>query len=880
MNLGSPSGYLVIPQVMQLFVNNQEVYLEEKFKPNMTLQWIDTYNPSAVKSSYSKTVKIPACKANALIFTETPQEDYTFTIWNNGEVLQEGYLVIDSISEEKGKKYYNCTLYGELTRFFHTLKGDEESPKTLADLWYRFDGYDEESEKGKICPWNPETVYTSWATAHLKNLIYPSQITPSVPYGDLFVAVPAQVEGNPLDSKKTLFAIQGPGTTGSLYPSKSFDGSGSAWRDPEGNKCLVLEHEESNYLDRADFRTDLMPIGISLDKVVQACMDPINNGGYTVIDESSIGSSLLPLYFLVKQPEKQYNSDASYVSQALTWSVAPLIRSGEFLDSSDLHAVYDVVPGWINTVDHFLEATGSVTQTKINIKGKFLFQADQGYIQNNDDYLDMGGINVKLEVLDGNGAVQYTINNPLGGYGRLEKVQGAGNIYRINYQVPGLSYGDLGYESSTDCDFTQTIPGSLTKIAIRVTLSNSFRALNIYHLPTGEVVGQGDSLTLILAEGEILSNTSADSQFVYDSEYSIKDLVKDLNTPYDYLTWVTKLYNIRFFLDESRKTITLVRGKNWWTGETEDLTGRIDYDKEFKRIPRIIDEKYLRFGIDYDKNKYLEGQGVDKDLFSYTITTNNSRYNHSTKNYFDGVGFKIGCHALSSLLDPKGYTRLDYPIVNQLEELKMDYIQGDPYFDGSTVKDTYTSSFNAGRGYLGNVLTLKNVNNDLVYYSSLPKDYTLPGQATNYVISTTSQDMVVFTGGKPCFLHGFGNWSETALLNCLRKKINRNSSEEYIPDFCPGGTYGRDSNYSNLPVFSYPGNSSPSAHYNTYFKAFIDSLYKDPEQVECYVSFPEKPNFRKLFWFENQYWALIKVENYNYDSEPVKCTFVKYTKQS
>ena len=63
--------------------------------------------------------------------------------------------------------------------------------------------------------------------------------------------------------------------------------------------------------------------------------------------------------------------------------------------------------------------------------------------------------------------------------------------------------------------------------------------------------------------------------------------------------------------------------------------------------------------------------------------------------------------------------------------------------------------------------------------------------------------------------------------------------------------------------------------YDKYLSGFINRVYGDPLVVECYVRL-NSPELRRLYWFDNNYWILTEISNYNYRDEPVKCKFLRY----
>ena len=121
---------------MKLYIDDREAFFDTEFDANMTFKFLDTYNPSAVKTSYSTTISLPDCKANAEIFSSFKLK-YSFDLFSDdGRIIEKGYCILDNVKTEGVTKTYNITLYGGLGDFFYNLKGDEDSPKTLADLYW------------------------------------------------------------------------------------------------------------------------------------------------------------------------------------------------------------------------------------------------------------------------------------------------------------------------------------------------------------------------------------------------------------------------------------------------------------------------------------------------------------------------------------------------------------------------------------------------------------------------------------------------------------------------------------------------------------------------------------------------------------------------
>lgn len=858
---------------MQLFINNREVYLEEELRPNLTLQWLDTFNPSAIKTDYSKTISIPDCIQNAGLFQSTTNN--TWTLWDNGEVIQKGYLTVDDITESGGLKHYNVTLYGELNNFFYNLKGDDNNTKKLSDLQFGFTGYTSEEEKGKIIEWNVNNVYTGWSRLW-NGSPAGSGVKSSGSVYDTFVAIPASMDYKDLKKDKTLFEL-----TDNRFPTASIENpDAKVWVDENGKKCSILQHSDSNMFIRGDFRTDMMPIGIRYRDIIKACCNPVNNGGYTVELDPTFFNESNPyyndLFLCVKQPDQEYSPGINISSQPLNGGVGVDVGSST-TSTSNITVRVGSDPGWSNS-GSYIVATPGLSQTNISFNIVPATQPAQSYVQDNDDYMELNNASYWIDIIDPNtGRIIKSLDRSLSGYCKLEPVRGK-PYYELRWVKAGLYQYDP--EESCVLDETVVLDGEYTELQIRLTLSNPRGTMNIYHLWDQSLRGQGDSVAIGMTDSDtIKSYFTEGSSFIYNNNYSIKDLTNDLGSPFDYLTWYTKMFNLRFQVDSAHKIVRIIQGKNWVnTTDIKDLTGKIDYDQNYVTKPRVVDEKYIEFKLDYDENETLKGMTQNSKPFSYTYTANNLRYSNSTKDYLSGVKLKIGYTDTFVLIDSNKYVSPNYPLTNQVDGIGIGYITtNNLYFQDSTagvVYDDYSGSFGTQRFYRKDYTSLKDVTNDILLYSPYRTSTEGPEvEADGFdvrTISTTSQDMLVFAEG-PCFIQGRGKsiYNTPNILNCRTKSFK--TSEMSVPCFLSYDPYTKkELGYSKTVT------TVSCSNMYEYFSDFMKRIYADPEIVECYVRFEDIPSLRSLYYFENQYWALTKVEDYNYKDEPVRCTFVKY----
>lgn len=137
---------------IKLYINGKLVDCSEDLSLPITYTTEDLKNPTIVKNSFSKTITIPGTKENNKLFEEiyrldrrqsfntwnfNPSKRVDFAIYNNGDVVESGYVQLNTINIADEIISYEITLYGGLGDFFYGLKYNEDgTAKTLADIRY------------------------------------------------------------------------------------------------------------------------------------------------------------------------------------------------------------------------------------------------------------------------------------------------------------------------------------------------------------------------------------------------------------------------------------------------------------------------------------------------------------------------------------------------------------------------------------------------------------------------------------------------------------------------------------------------------------------------------------------------------------------------
>lgn len=145
----------------ELYINGNKVELDNAGVAILfNRQRTDYTNPTIVRNSFTKTIKLPGTKVNNSIFNEIWKLDRVqwsnafnaskrtpFILMNNGSLVEQGYVKLNNIVWNGQFYTYEVTLYGELGNLLYGLsynidsETDEVSPLTLADLDFGFNEF-------------------------------------------------------------------------------------------------------------------------------------------------------------------------------------------------------------------------------------------------------------------------------------------------------------------------------------------------------------------------------------------------------------------------------------------------------------------------------------------------------------------------------------------------------------------------------------------------------------------------------------------------------------------------------------------------------------------------------------------------------------------
>ena len=909
---------MIIRQEVTLYLNGQQVDLNDNGGIYFNYKQKDVKNPTVVKNSFSKTLTVPGTDNNDVIFNNiwdltrvqtTSQVPYfnqskrvPFELFLNGELIEQGYCKLDRIRRDKVNEY-DLSLYGGLGDFFYSLAYNAETgnKRTLADLDYGQDlGF----------TINKDAVKDAWDD--LAEGTY-NPIT----FAPCYNGIP-----DAIDAGKTL--IYAYNYAGTIRYNK-----GDGWEEQQHfltstnngeyhsiNGYTLAEGKELNEWQHRDLRSYAQRPVLHIPALFEAVTNPDNNGGYEV--------ELDPDFF---------NSGNSYYQQAyLTLPLITELDMNKVETSSAITGTVGTSVGSSTGVTNIgLELDGnwdkySVTLTLMaacnDTNADYLYTSQR--INNEHGWL-LGGFGMQLIGIDENG-MEVTGSNIVwmasqvdGNYPKYDDVK-TGLLDRLlKTDTVESSYGSfvhtqLGLYMWSDTSLTLTLETKvkLTGFRIRIVpgcyltrrsmysnftpylIGNVWSALTGTNFTTGYTLAFNTNLVDTI--GFITNSTASLS----NAEITQNSLLTTQYTPADYLISYCKLFNLYFDRDVTNKAIKILTSKNFYDKDVdlEDRLDDSDYDEAWKPYgyDRHIEIEPLSFEHKWYSFNYAAGNGplVKNYKAKYGVDFGSQRVN--TGYEFDSDTEELltnNCYknAVDVLWMDKYYVDIKDSGGTELPVFLLDNVTYHLYNDGLDPTDIAM-----GISRSGSYSSINAKSTESVQYDSFNKvqlcDGNKPTDGANMLLffngmKTTPVDYLITDDLGVMFqLNEKATWLWTAIENDANgnqiaiRTNNIPQFSRYIMDdeyIYASWDFGRTKELF-IPEISYiDGNATI---YERYWRAYIHDLYDiDTRIVTAYIQFDEKPtkeSLKHFYYFEGSYWVIDEIIDYNPTSyELTKVKFVK-----
>ena len=892
---------------IQLYIDGKEIDFTEPININMTYAHTDLHNPTVVKNSFSKTLKIAGTPNNNRIFGcfgnmdrivafkdgeyigayFNPSRKVDFALVRNGEQIERGYVKLDKVTKKGKQLSYDITLYGGLGQFLYNLQYKEDGEKMkLSDLDY---GYEMDFEVNK------NVVKGAWQ--HITGMKTDSTgIYDHINFAPCYNGIPENFSADKVAINVSSFS-----SDEDLYNSfiKSTNGYGlvDGWLIGE----LKKEYDEWQV---GDLRSYLQRPVIRFKDIIGACCNPDNNGGYEV-----------------ELDEEFFSADNPYYENA--WMTLPLITEME-IDNNTLEVEI------ANTNGQIKINSGVVSGDKIRFEVPFKLSAESDRAIS-DDYRRLftgvwsGMLNVKSNTAYYVQLVAYNSKgNVIAGSNVLSFYTSVGTmssfVYNLEYYAPVNEITGDFFREKGEPNFTfegqQVYDNHIHTLGIDVNYEEGMyfklvlKQSLIEELSTGYggiLFTSTSSRAIPMVDAQIYANFNTNDIVLSIKEKSGKKVTKkhllnSENTPCDYFLSYLKMFNLHIWSDNIDKKVYIKQRKNYFIDNVINIDNLVDRNSDITIKPIVYDAKWYNFNTEFDGDSLLNKTYKDNYGFDYGIQKVNTNYNFdsSSKDLLEKSVFK---NCICQRAKSKYYVSSRYLKSNSAFDVPSYYLDGYKTYlfnnsgdttEGSTItpKTADVSRMWWGEKYYdfmpkpefrdkdGKGVDGANV---LLFYNGRILMEDISGNTLNISITDDIPQFEKLNDGEPCWIWTY-NWqlaTNTTIggkpyygdgyIPCFSRYItNENGRVTHSWDFgTPKELY--------IPDYTIDNSSDI---YTNYWKNYINDEFDiNTREVELKVLLKGKvnPDFLQNFvYYDGGIWKIMEIVDYNPCSQ--ECTKVKMVK--
>ena len=473
---------------IRLFIGNKEIEFNADPKILFNYKVTDVTNPSAIKNSFTKSIEIDSTPNNDAIFENiwnlervqwagidfNPIKKADFKLFVNGDLYEKGYAKLDGIKTANNKTSYSITLYGGLGSFFYNLSykdSDGANKKTLRDLKFNerindSKGYGNYAAKDPDLNFriNKDSLFDAWmqimgdpsAVYETSNVDRPNNYLwddkwEIINFAPAYNGVPDDFDASRcIINKKNMPAL-----------TFSKTDNGVTYTDYLGYAMGEQENDELTEWMTFDLRSYLQRPVVNFKRVIDAAANPINNGGYEVVLDSSWFSTENPYYWnaWMTLPMLRENINGGETETSTEGAVVYTggAQAGEYIETKhyDVEFQTDTISKIVNVkLDMFLDL---FVNQKLTNEYMYIYQDLKATPTYNSDIKRVG----RLESV-GSVSVQLVAYDILG------KVVGSSKVYFvIDPKAVGatLSKDSLWYDNGIPVPGVTTVYGKFKKLA-------------------------------------------------------------------------------------------------------------------------------------------------------------------------------------------------------------------------------------------------------------------------------------------------------------------------------------------------------------------------------------------------------------------------------
>ena len=912
---------------VRLYIGGQEADLSEGdlILFNYTLE--ELTNPTVVKNSYTQQVTLKGTPTNNDIFghiwrldrdqrfggtTGTdfdPSRKTGFQLFDGtGNLLESGYVKLDTITRHGVDIQYSVTLYGGLGSFLYGLSFDSEgNQKSLASLDYLGTGNPDRELDFTI---EAATVQAAWDRL-IANPEGVNEIWDVINFAPCYNGYPDRFGADKGLIKPTEQGL--PAT----HPEDATYGTLNGW------SLLTMTRNMTEW-ETKDLRSYLQRPVVSVKAVLAAIAKPTNNGGYafdaSVLDDSDYDGMWVTLPLLPSLDS--YKN----VQQTIVLSVDGSTHNDSF--SSPVSIGTSLQVG--SKVDVSLNIAFGATVTGATATPlQFAKSAYSRSIDGTTERYDFSGFFAQLVAYDSQdrklAASKVICVGASEDYGQFDK-DGKVRADACGYtpQVPAeysfvesvLIGGSGSYQLANDLNLTVSCYNAASyRIWIHpyhfrktIHFGAIYRKTWRSHALGTNAMFVYNGSTEYTYTAMRLSSGSAGSTASYKTPESVRSgaaiskamLLSTDYTPADFLLGIVKSLGLYLHYDNVSKAVTLMSRNEYFRQETIDLQQRIDRGREISIAPIAFDTKWLDMtspsiggGFEqYYTDVYGQQYGEQRIGTGYD-------FNSESKDIMDSVVFCSGAQAVEN---SRYFNDVEagHPVSSQLLDAgnKLTYVNaaGDtsdyevPVVSSPSIEYWGSPSFDDVQGYdwlTAWKLQCHDTDGKPVDGSGVLLFRVGMRQYDRFHITDDLPEMMSLNDGTPCWrmdegegliVPVFARYKTSAIYKLI-------STAPYVAEYMGEGVmtsldFGRVQELNSPHMDYFPGKENVTAYEKMWRAYFRDRYDINTRVVTAWVNMAGiqvgAESLRKFYFFDGSVWSLNRVINYSVTTDdPVQCEFVK-----
>ena len=886
---------------ISLYIGDRLVDLDDQSFILFNYTQDDLSNPTIVKNSFTQQITLKGTCRNNKVFGDYFKPDRRvgnyggqagadfnaskktpFTIYNElHEILESGYVKLDSIDRNGADVQYKISLYGGLGSFLYSLSYDESGNKrTLASLDYLGNGDSTELD----FTIDKATLEQAWQDLH--DLFYGVEPTPTGKWTIINFAPAYNGYPDKFSADKGLLSLPGAGLPASVngYSAKS------------GYGLVNLANPQDEWAVK-DIRSYLQRPVLSMKALLDAICNPANNGGYSVDISNINNGGLFPYYDLwLTLPTIPSLGSIKQSGEGLSVTMSSSASTGNEIGRYDINGTIPYgadVNASLKCKLRMNMPSGADAYNTLSLEGnnnsgllRFSVIFLQMVAYSSDDTIVGGsGVKVLTPISRSNPASACNFNPPFptSNYesitpGSISKVSsGVFEFPELSFQVDAQNaayyklmayvYEGAGALQRGVWHYTYTGDGDSARATLYANFTTYFRA---------------DSALIVDGSGNTITKTNS-SELRSGARITKGMLLSTSATPADYLLSICKMFGLYFVMDNATRQVKILRRNDLYLDETIDLTERVDLSKGINIKPLVFDSKWYDFSLEgvggafYDE--YLNIEGIPYGL--QRVNTGFD-FNAEAVNLMDSQVFKNAC----TILARSRYWNII---------LSRSAFIPSPFLDnGNTI-----TRWNSSDETLDSPISCPPSTASVTYYNAQYNGYDIQDQCKvqfadvdgkmvdgkdvllflnsfctyeKFKITDDIPVMSVVNDGKPCWILDEGDDVDLPIFSRYRSAF-RNGKQVMTHSLDFGVPRQLD-----IPGIVYNGNLTI---YERAWKKYLTDRYDvNTKVMTCRVDFSgikvSQELLRKFYWYENSLWVLNKITNYSLTTyDPVECEFVQ-----